>query len=400
MVGTGEQVKSITEEPKYAAAIKNWEALWALEDIGRPLWLFPTSASIMALGTGMASLPQLVQDKVVQLQTELAVLDWRDSVGIDDDYIPQLQPYGGVTVFASAFGCEVEYFGHTLPWAHPVIRPEDPPEKVYELEPPAVTDGQLGQMLEFTDYFVTETKGRYPISVTDMQGPLDTAYLVWESSAFMTAMYTNPKEVHHLMRMVTDLIVRYVKEQRARSPQFNPCHYPPFWLPDGRGISISDDGLAVISTKLYEEFCLPYVNELSEEFGGIMIHSCGNFVHQFDNLRKVHNLRGINFGASETPFEAVWERFNGKTAIIPHLGLNNQSGDIHFHSNREYMEHVLQVKTHNRGLGLISIPGPKDFADPSALTKFVERSKATLAKYSSTPAPVPPGAGATRHPVS
>ena len=376
-----ERVTSITEEPRYAKNIENWEALWSLEDIGRPLWVFPVASTILAVLTRMVPLPQLMQDKVAQLQAELATLGWRDTVEIGDDFVPFLQPQGGVTVVASAFGCEVQYFDHTLPWAHPVIKADDPPEKVYELKPPAVTDGQLGQMLEFTDYYVTETKGRYPIALTDLQGPLDTAYLVWDSSAFMLAMYTNPKEVHHLMRLVTDLTIAYVKEQRARSPQFLPCHFPPLWLPDGRGVSISDDGLAVISAKLYEEFCLPYVNELSDEFGGIMIHSCGNFVHQFDNLAKVHNLRGLNFGATETPFEAIWERFNGKTAIIPHLGLNNE---VHFDTCREYMEHVLRIKTHNRGLCIIAQPEVTEIkaSDPDSVNKFLDSTRRTVKEFS------------------
>ncbi len=197
----------------------------------------------------------------------------------------------------------------------------------------------------------------------------------------MLAMYTNPKEVHHLMRLVTDLTIAYVKEQRAHSPQFLPCHFPPLWLPDGRGVSISDDGLAVISAKLYKEFCLPYVNELSDEFGGIMIHSCGNFVHQFDNLANVHNLRGLNFGATETPFEAVWERFNGKTAIIPHLGLNNE---VHFDTCREYMEHVLRTKTHNRGLCVIAQPELTEIkaSDPDSINKFLESARGVVKQFS------------------
>jgi len=382
LVNDNDKVTSITEEPKYAENIKNWEALWSLEDIGRPLWVFPVAGIILAVMTRMGvPLSQLMKDKVAQLQAELATLNWRDTVDIRDDFVPFLQPQGGVTVVASAFGCEVEYFDHTLPWAHPVIKADDPPEKVYEIKPPAVTDGQLGQMLEFTDYYVAETKGRYPIALTDLQGPLDTAYLVWDSSAFMLAMYTNPKEVHHLMRLVTDLTIAYVKEQRAHSPQFLPCSYPPLWLPDGRGVSMCDDGLAVISAKLYKEFCLPYVNEVSDEFGGIMIHSCGNFVHQFDNLANVHNLRGLNFGATETPFEAVWERFNGKTAIVPHLGLNNE---VHFDTCREYMEHVLRTKTHNRGLCVIAQPEPTEIkaSDPDSINKFLETARGTVKQFS------------------
>ncbi len=184
---------SITKKPKYAEIIQRWEAFWSLEDVGRPLWVFPTSPSLAPTMSEKTSLPQLFQDKDYQLNAELDILRWREAVDLNDDYVPSVQPQGGVTVFASAFGSEVQYFDHTLPWAHPVILPEDPAEKVYDMPEPAVTDGQLGQMLEFTDHFVTETGGRYPVAITDLQGPLDTAYLVWEPSAFMMAMYDHPQ---------------------------------------------------------------------------------------------------------------------------------------------------------------------------------------------------------------
>ncbi len=367
--------ESVTREPKYAEIIQRWEAFWSLEDIGRPLWLVPSSAAITPTLSPATSLVKFFQDKEVQLEAELGILRWREAADIDDEFVPHIQPQGGVTVFASAFGCDVEFFEHTMPWAHPVILEDDPARKVYDLVPPAVTDGQLGEMLEFTDYFVAETGGRYPVAITDLQGPLDTAYMIWEPSAFMLAMYDHPKEVHHLMRLVTDLIIRYVKEQRARSPEFLPCHFPPLWLPDGRGISVSDDGLAVISAKLYREFCLPYMNEISEEFGGVMIHSCGDFTHQLDNLDQVRDLRGINFGVTETPFEPVWERFGGRTAIIAHLGLNKEP---HFAGNQQFLEHVLKVTTHNRGLCVVI--APENLFGTGAITRFSDRVKATLAE--------------------
>ena len=150
---------------------------------------------------------------------------------VGDDFVPHLQAQQGVTVFASAFGCDVEFFDHTLPWAHPVIRPGDAPEKVYDLSAPAVTDGQLGTILEWGDYFVERTAGRYALALTDLQGPLDSSYLVWEPTAFMLAMYTNPKEVHHLMRLMTDLIIRFVREQRSRVREFMPSTFRPSGSP-------------------------------------------------------------------------------------------------------------------------------------------------------------------------
>jgi len=346
-------VVPVTSEPRYKEVIARWEAFWSLEDIGRPLWMIPSTPVLSVAELGLVPLRPLLQDREQQLNAQLGLLRWRQSMEVGDDFVPHIQAQQGGTVFASAFGGEVRVFDHTLPWAHPVILPEDPPEKVYELPVPAITDGQLGTILKWEDYFVEQAAGRYALALTDLQGPLDSSYLVWEPAAFMVAMYTNPREVHHLMRLMTDLIIRFVREQRSRVPEFMPCHYPPVWLPDGRGISVSDDCLAVLSPALYEQFALPYVNELSEEFGGVFIHSCGNFVHQLDNLEKVHNLRGLNFGASETPFEAVWERFGGRTAIVTHLGLNK---DIHFGSEADYVRHVLRAKNHDRGLCVLVLP--------------------------------------------
>lgn len=340
----------ITNEARYRQYAQQWDALWDLQDRDHPQWLLVTPPALVPLVNGEFPLDEYFRNKEMQIAGMQGALAWRQTLPINDPFIPHLQPYGGVTVFASAFGCEVEFLKHTLPWAHPVIKTGEPAAKVYDLPRPSVTDGQLGEMLEFTDYFVEKTQGQYPIAITDLQGPMDTAYLVWDSTELMMAMYTHPQEVHHLMRIVTDLTIDYIKEQRARSPQFVACHYPPLWLPDGKGIAISDDALAVLSPQTYEEFALPYVNEMSEEFGGILIHSCGDFQHQFDNLAKVRGLLGLNFGASETPFKAVWERFNDKTAIVPHLGLNK---DYPFASRRAYIEHILEVADHNRGLMIL-----------------------------------------------
>src|SRR4030042_996716 len=385
-----QNVIPITSESPYAETIQRWEAFWRLEDLGRPLWMLPTSPALTVAEAKLVPLVPLLQGKAGQLRASLRFLQWREALDIGDDFVPHLKPEQGVTVFASAFGCPVRYFDHTLPWAYPVIEESDAPNKVYTLPRPAVTAGPLGAMLEFTACFGAQTGGRYPIGITDLQGPLNSAYLVWEPTAFMLAMYTNPKEVHHLMRLVTDLIIAFVKEQRARSPQFLPCHFPPVWLPDGQGIAISEDCLGVPSPKLDREFALPYVNEISEEFGGVLIHSCGNILHQLDNLAQVHNLRGLNFGASETPFAPVWERFGGRTAILPHIGLNKH---FPFQSHVEFMEHVFRTVDHWRGLCIIAAPpalaaqaetaghragvGP-EISDQAFISHFLPTTKETL----------------------
>jgi uroporphyrinogen-III decarboxylase len=350
----------IWEDQSVEARKARWRALWSMEDLPRPLWFVPASPILTAAHMySMQRMPidQLFTNRELQYEISMTVntaFEAMQSESYLDDFIPHLQPQMGVGVFASAFGCEVEFPRDQMPWTYPVIRAGDPAEKVYELEPPHVESGLLGDVLDYARYFDEKAGHRYPIAMTDLQGPMDTAYLVWDSCDFMVAMYEHPKEVHHLMRLCTDLIVGFVKKFRNTVKEMVPAHFPPVYLPDGMGLAISEDVMAVLSPSLYEEFSLPYVNELSEEFGGILIHSCGNFEHQIPALKKVKGLRGINFGVSETGFEAIWEAFGGKTAVIPHCTSETIVAD--FKNAFEWVEYVLKKKTDNRGLALMVVP--------------------------------------------
>ena len=336
-----------------------WSALWAMEDLPRPLWFIPASP-VLALALAFPknrNLTRLFLDRDVQYRASMRfnrLLKIVQRLWSRDDFVPHLQPQMGVGVFASAFGCEVDFPPNQMPRTQFAIKEGQPATQVYQLKQPDKHDGLLSNVLDFASYFNKKSKGKYPIAVTDLQGPMDTAYLVWNSTDFMLAMYRHPKEVHHLMRMCTDLIIEHVKEVRTKVDEFVPAHVPTVYLPDGMGITVSEDVLALLSPEFFEEFSLPYLNELSEEFGGVLIHSCGNFEHQLESLTKVRNLRGINFGVSETRFEAVWEKFGGKTVIIPHC--TAEVVVAKFENALCWIEHVMKRKTTNRGLALQVIP--------------------------------------------
>jgi hypothetical protein len=166
--------------------------------------------------------------------------------------------------------------------------------------------------------------------------------------------------VHHLLEMVTDLTIAFVEAMsKEAGAGFVPSLFQP-WMPEGFGVSVSNDECVMISRPAHDEFCVPYLNRLSDAFGGIYIHSCGNWKHQIPSLEKVHNLRGVEFGASETPFAPVAERLNGKAVVACRVGLNR---DVHFAGMAEYLRHIRKHKLTNRGLFIHvditnGIPGP------------------------------------------
>jgi hypothetical protein len=98
---------------------------------------------------------------------------------------------------------------------------------------------------------------------------------------------------------------------------------------------------------MHDEFALPYLNQISEAFNGIFIHSCGRFAHQLRSFAKVKMLRGLEFGASEAPYQPVIEAFNGKIVLSVRIGLNQ---DIVFPSMIDFVRRILAARKTNRGL--------------------------------------------------
>jgi len=279
------------------------------------------------------------QEKMLRQQVHDILL----SLHIDSDQVPGLWPYHGTGVLASAFGCETIWPIDKDPWTKPVVMK---PEDVYALkEPDPQTSGLLPKVLETIRYFGRETKGKVPIKLTDTQGPLDTASLVWNYHSFMRAIHTNPSEVHMLLKMVTDLVIEFTKIQLEL---IEDPYYPSDCFPrdvSERGIGISDDLAAVLSPDAYNRFGAPYNSLISQAFDGLHIHSCGEYAHNLKTMLEIPRLRCVNWNSSPREMNpaAAYPLIKGKCAFYGGLGLHWQ---LHFESARQaYEEYLLPSMT-------------------------------------------------------
>lgn len=329
------------------------ERLWRLENDERPGFLIGYAGPRVIGGEAPASAlfstdgPVSVKERLLDPRKYLAAqLEEIESARkLPGDYVPSLCPSLGVVAIPSAFGCEVVWWEGDFPSVKPII--EEDPEKVRDLPRPEATDGVLGRILDYVRFFREETGDRYPIRITDIQGPLDSAALIWGHNDFLLALATRPKEVHELLDAVTDLTIEFVKKMHgAAGPGFVPSLFQP-WIPGRKGISVSNDECVMISAEMHDEFSIPYLNRLSDAFGGIFVHSCGNWLHQLESLDKVRNLRGVEFGASETPFEPVAKHFGGRAVVSCRVGLNR---DFPFVGMADYVRRIQEWKATNCGL--------------------------------------------------
>jgi uroporphyrinogen-III decarboxylase len=326
--------------------------LWRLENTERPGIQFNAQANTNT------TLLERFQDVDKMMRHQLAEMAARPP--LRDDYVPAFFPYLGTAIFPSAFGCPVRWFEEQDPWA--VSLSSEDWERLNALPDPTPSAGDLGRVLNNTRAMAAAPQG-FPLRMTDIQGPLGVASLVVGEEQLMIAMYDQPHAVHALLEKITRLLTDFIRTQReiaiAAGREFIPCHYPPIWSPDGDGISISEDMVAILSPRLWKEFSLPYINELVDAFGGVFVHSCGDFRHNLPNLRLVRNLTGIDFAASEMSFSAVSDVFAGEAVLSVRLGLNKA---IHLASIPAFVDHVLESCRTFRGLFLVvnlwySMPG-------------------------------------------
>jgi hypothetical protein len=344
--------------------------MWCLENDERPAFLIgyvgprvrggrPIRSALFST-EGEDTVRDRLLDPAIFLKAQLAEID--DQMSHQGDFVPCLCPAFGVVNIPAAFGCEVVWWEDNFPSVKPLAL--GGPAKVYDIPYPNLSSGEMGRILEYTRHFIEKTEGRIPIRLTDIQGPLDSAALIMGHTEFFTALRTHPWEAHHLLQMVTDFTIACAKAQRGivrgAGVEFVPSLFQP-WIPDGFGISVSNDACVMISAEEHDEFGIPYLNEISDAFGGIYIHSCGNWLHQIPSLTKVRGLRGLEFGVSETPFAPVAEYFDARVVLACRVGLHR---DIEFKGMADYVATILKSKKTNRGL-LINVDITNGLIDDS-----------------------------------
>jgi len=327
------------------------EKLWLCENEDRPGFLIgytgpemiggkPVQSAIFSVA-GTDSVRTRLQDPERFLRAQLEEIEGQ--MRFHGDFVPALTPTVGVVTIPSAFGCEVVWPEDDFPTVRPLI---NDPEEITDLKMPDLQAGELGRILEYTSYFRRETNKQYPIRLTDIQGPLDNASLIMGHNNFLLALNTHPKLVHQLLQMITDLTVEFVHKQRQIAHNFVPSLMQP-WIPDGWGISISNDDSVMISSQHMEEFGVPYFNQLSKAFGGLYVHSCGNWLHQVPTLEKIENLKGLEFGASEVPFREILDIFGGRVVLACRVGFNK---DYRFSGVEDFVRQIMSARKTHRGL--------------------------------------------------
>ena len=186
--------------------------------------------------------------------------DWKESLELQlgalqksleyqADIANFLEPWYGIGYIAGCFGGEYEFLDGQAPAVRPMFHST---EELLAAAPEKIENTPAGrQILEMTEYFMDRTKGKLPVSLTDVQSPINMlSYLLPITDLFME-VYDDPDGVKEAAMLSAKLLAEFLNKQKAiigdalASPGHGFASSRLF-----RGIGLSDDNSIMVRKKI------------------------------------------------------------------------------------------------------------------------------------------------------
>ena len=228
--------------------------------------------------------------------------NWDDQTGIG----LQIPIWLGVTLESSLFGARTVYTAEDYPWLdrEPVIKTRADLDR---LEPPDFFSSGLMPLAHRYYQEIGELVGDdVKVSFHEWgRSPFGVAFHIRGMENLLPDMIDDPAFTHRLMRFLTDSRKKWVAD-RAKF----------LGTPVDKGNLYNDEvNIPTLSPRLYEEFVLPYEQELSAFHGGILYwHSCGDTTSLAPLISRIPNLEMFHVGPW-TDGEACMKVFRGAVPL-------------------------------------------------------------------------------------
>jgi len=286
--------------------LERLEAVWRLEDTGEVPF-------VVDIGLFHGATKKFYDD--AQAEIKCSEEHHKSREGVYDYGLPNIKPNQGIGIVAAAFGCEQTVNDEADPWIKAIIREENV-DDVHKLEIPDPEKNPVFQKV-WKRIESLQSLSSLPLRMVNVASPLVTASMIWDYTSFIEALLIFPDEVHVLLEKVTEATIIYIREQFRRIKNlFSVGHESICPVPRFAGVRLSDDTAALLSPALYREFGVKYNNKIAKEFGGVMIHSCGDVQNVVGAMMEIEGLKGLDFTIPQVVnWKAVRDAAAGKTLL-------------------------------------------------------------------------------------
>lgn len=201
-----------------------------------------------------------------------------------------LEPWYGIGTLASAYGGDYVWPEGNAPALKARFASLD---EVLAFEPFEIAETTIGRhTLDMIEYFMDQTKGRVPVSLTDTQSPLNMVGHLYPLDQFFMDLLLEPEKVGLLFDRLAGLLMRFNEKQRQLiGPALaSPGHgfaSSVKWT----GLGMSDDNAIMIAPEQYEDLAAPVAEKIGLPFGGPVFHSCGDWSGWVSSVLKIKDLK-------------------------------------------------------------------------------------------------------------
>lgn len=235
------------------------------------------------------SVLQYYKDPVCYLKNYLKTMIYRYQNWDDDTPVDRRIPiWLGVTLESSLFGAKTVFAEDEYPWLDrsPVVQSSD---DLSRLEfPDFHSSGLMPQAHWYYEVLRELLDDDFEVSFHEWgRSPFGVAFHIRGYEQLAIDMAQDPEFVHRLMAFITEARQRWTRE-RAR-----------FLGKDVEKGNLYNDEVNTpsLSPVMYEEYALPYEQELSGFHGGILYwHSCGDTSKLVERIAKIENLGMFHVG--------------------------------------------------------------------------------------------------------
>lgn len=268
---------------RIAASKRRWESVWDKDKRAdrRPFVYYPPLFDAYnALHTAKERLLASLDEIIIRGQ-------------VGDDFIPSIFCGCRQSTIPNMFGAKEVVRGGDATCDKILFSPKD----IDRLECGKITDGTVAKMwLDMQSYIIDETEGEIPVHVVDMQGPFDVAGQMFGYDNLFVCAYEEPSRYDKLMSLISDAFICFWKaQQKTCGELFIGTHLFAWdYVPQNTGASMSIDSLVMVSPEFYQGYYRKYIEKMADEFGGLVIHSCGDFRHVVPDLMRTKGLKAMN----------------------------------------------------------------------------------------------------------
>lgn len=205
-----------------------------------------------------------------------------------------LEPWYGIGTAASAFGMEYIWNQGQAPAMKAKFQNSEEAIRYDNMIP--VKDTSVGwHTLSMIEYFIEKTRGKIPLSLCDVQSPLNTAGIIINVNNFLIDTLLNPEGIVILLDRLARLIADFTKEQLKLIR--DNIVWPGHGFPSSKvfnGFGFSDDNVIMLTDEAYENLIIPSVVSVAEPFGGPVFHSCGNWSQKAETVKQIPGLKMVD----------------------------------------------------------------------------------------------------------